>query len=130
MTHSLLKGVITRTFNDWILLYVLVKFLLTLPALMALKWRHAGQACITANRVYVQAGVYDSFASLIKEKTSKLKIGHGAEDGTTIGPLTTPRSIDKATNQVEDASLSGAVAHTSPVPGSGEDLRVRYGWMD
>ncbi|KAF7951743.1 hypothetical protein EAE96_007042 [Botrytis aclada] len=76
-------------------------------ALMALKWRHAGQACITANRVYVQSGVYDSFASLIKEKTSKLKIGHGAEEGTTIGPLTTPRSIDKAENQVEDAKKHG-----------------------
>ncbi|KAF7912592.1 uncharacterized protein EAF01_001613 [Botrytis porri] len=55
-------------------------------ALMALKWRHAGQACITANRVY---------------------IGHGAKEGTTIGPLTTPRSIDKAENQVEDAKKHG-----------------------
>ncbi|KAK6594023.1 succinate-semialdehyde dehydrogenase [Botrytis cinerea] len=64
-------------------------------ALMALKWRHAGQACITANRVYVQSGVYDSFASLIKEKTSKLKIGHGAKEGTTIGPLTTPEVLTK-----------------------------------
>ncbi|TGO19494.1 hypothetical protein BTUL_0004g01340 [Botrytis tulipae] len=76
-------------------------------ALMALKWRHAGQVCITANRVYVQSGVYDSFASLIKEKTSKLKIGHGAKEGTTIGPLTTPRSIDKAETQVEDAKKHG-----------------------
>lgn len=74
---------------------------------MALKWRHAGQACITANRVYVQSGVYEPFASLIKEKTSELKIGHGAEKGTTIGALTTPRSIDKATSQVEDAVKHG-----------------------
>lgn len=90
-----------------ILLNVVLNALLTYSALMALKWRHAGQACITANRVYVQSGVYDSFASLIKEKTSKLKIGHGAKEGTTIGPLTTPRSIDKAENQVEDAKKHG-----------------------
>ncbi|KAJ8061268.1 hypothetical protein OCU04_010333 [Sclerotinia nivalis] len=76
-------------------------------ALMGLKWRHAGQACITANRVYVQSGIYDTFASLIKEKTSKLKIGHGAKEGTTLGPLTTSRGIDKATNQVEDAKKHG-----------------------
>jgi len=76
-------------------------------ALMALKWRHAGQACITANRVYVQKGVYDKFAELLKEKTSKLVVGHGAEKGTTMGPVTTPRSLDKALNQVEDAKKHG-----------------------
>lgn len=74
---------------------------------MALKWRHAGQACITANRVYVQKGVYDKFAELLKEKTSKLVVGHGADKTTTMGPVTTPRSLDKALNQVEDAKKHG-----------------------
>jgi succinate-semialdehyde dehydrogenase/glutarate-semialdehyde dehydrogenase len=76
-------------------------------ALMALKWRHAGQACITANRVYVQSGVYDKFAELFKEKTAKLVVGHGAEKGTTMGPVTTPRSLDRALNQVDDAKKHG-----------------------
>jgi len=74
---------------------------------MALKWRHAGQACITANRVYVQSGVYDKFAEMLKEATTKLKVGHGAEKGTTMGPVTTPRSLDKALSQVEDAKKHG-----------------------
>ena len=76
-------------------------------ALMLLKWRHAGQACITAIRVYVQKGVYDKFAELLKQKTSRLVVGHGAEKGTTMGPVTTPRSLDKALNQVEDAKKHG-----------------------
>lgn len=76
--------------------------------LMALKWRHAGQACITANRIYVQAGIYDRFAALLKERTIALVIGHGSESGTTMGPLTTPRSIDKALAQVENARRLGA----------------------
>lgn len=74
---------------------------------MALKWRHAGQACITANRVYVQSGVYDAFATLMKEKTSKLVVGHGSDASTTMGPVTTPRSLDKALGQVEDAKKHG-----------------------
>jgi succinate-semialdehyde dehydrogenase / glutarate-semialdehyde dehydrogenase len=74
---------------------------------MLLKWRHAGQACITANRVYVQKGVYNKFAQIISERTRKLVVGHGAEISTTMGPLTTPRSIDKAVNQVEDAKKKG-----------------------
>ncbi|KAE8145763.1 Aldehyde/histidinol dehydrogenase [Aspergillus avenaceus] len=79
-----------------------------LDQLMALKWRHAGQACITANRVYVQAGVYDRFAQLLKERTQQLVVGHGAQEGTTMGPVTTPRSIEKALGQVEDARRLGA----------------------
>ena len=74
---------------------------------MLLKWRHAGQACITANRVYVQKGVYNKFAEILKERTSKLVVGHGAEKGTTMGPVTTPRSLDKAASQVEDAKKHG-----------------------
>jgi NAD-dependent aldehyde dehydrogenases len=79
-----------------------------LNQLMALKWRHAGQACITANRIYVQAGVYDKVAQLLKERTSKLVVGHGAAKDTTMGPVTTPRSLDKASSQVEDARKLGA----------------------
>ncbi|TKA81644.1 hypothetical protein B0A49_00531 [Cryomyces minteri] len=76
-------------------------------ALMLLKWRHAGQACITANRVYVQSGVYDKFADIIREKTSKLKVGHGADSGTTMGPVTTPNGLTKASAQVADAKSKG-----------------------
>ena len=75
---------------------------------MALKWRHAGQACITANRLYVQSGVYDKFTQILIEKTKALKVGHGATEGTTLGPVTTPRGLDKAEAQAADAVKLGA----------------------
>nr|POE87825.1 putative succinate-semialdehyde dehydrogenase [Quercus suber] len=75
--------------------------------LMALKWRHAGQACITANRIYVQKGVYKKFADILLQKTRELKVGHGATEGTTMGPVTTERSLDKAASQVSDAQKFG-----------------------
>ena len=78
-----------------------------LDQLMLLKWRHAGQACITANRVYVQSGIYDEFAKRLVERTKKLKVGHGAEEGTTMGPVTTNRSLMKAQEQVDDAVKHG-----------------------
>jgi succinate-semialdehyde dehydrogenase/glutarate-semialdehyde dehydrogenase len=81
---------------------------LTNGAISALKFRHAGQACITANRIYVQRGVYEQFAKVLQEKGSQLKVGHGADAGTTMGPVTTPRSIDKAVSLVEDAKKNGA----------------------
>ncbi|EGP88116.1 unnamed protein product [Zymoseptoria tritici ST99CH_1A5] len=75
--------------------------------LMALKWRHAGQACITANRVFVQKGVYDKFAEILSQKTAKLVVGHGSKEGVTMGPVTTDRSIGKAEAQVADAEKQG-----------------------
>ncbi|OCK93970.1 aldehyde dehydrogenase [Cenococcum geophilum 1.58] len=76
--------------------------------LFALKWRHAGQACVTANRVYVQASIFDKFVERWNVETKKLVVGHGAEKATTMGPVTTPRSVDKALSLVEDAKAKGA----------------------
>ena len=74
---------------------------------MALKWRHAGEACITANRVYIQKGVYEKFAIMLEERTRKLKMVHGIDEGATLGPLTVPNSLNKAAAQVEDAKKYG-----------------------
>lgn len=79
-----------------------------LGQLIALKWRHAGQACISANRVYVQAGIHDRFVEALASRTKQLKVGHGIEDGTTMGPVTTPRGLDKAEQLHQDAVRKGA----------------------
>jgi acyl-CoA reductase-like NAD-dependent aldehyde dehydrogenase len=77
--------------------------------LLTLKWRHAGQACITANRIFVQSGVYQKFTQMLKDRVSSaLVVGHGADEGTTMGPLTTPQAVRKAISHVEDASKRGA----------------------
>lgn len=62
---------------------------------------------MTANRIYVQSGVYDKFAQMIYDRTSKIIVGHGAEKSTTMGPLTTPQSIEKVTSQVKNAVSKG-----------------------
>ncbi|KPM36032.1 Succinate-semialdehyde dehydrogenase [NADP(+)] [Neonectria ditissima] len=80
-----------------------------LEQFLALKWRHAGQACVTANRLYVQSGVHDRFVSMLVEKTKKLVVGHGANEDTTMGPLTTLLGVEKAEAQVSDALAQGAV---------------------
>ncbi|KAH8647808.1 aldehyde dehydrogenase domain-containing protein [Xylariales sp. PMI_506] len=76
--------------------------------LMSLKWRHAGQACITANRVFVQKGIHDSFVEQLIEKTKLLKLGHGMTPGVTLGPVTAERSLDKAESLFQNATANGA----------------------
>ena len=64
------------------------------------KYRNAGQTCVCANRLYVQAGVYDAFAEKLVAAVAKLKVGNGFEPGVQQGPL-----IDKAAvEKVEDIS--------------------------
>lgn len=76
--------------------------------LMNLKWRHAGQACVSSNRLYIQRGIYDKFVQDLVKKTSALKVGHGMAEGTTLGPVTTPRALDRAEELVKDATYKGA----------------------
>ncbi|KAK7222451.1 hypothetical protein V2G26_010454 [Clonostachys chloroleuca] len=77
-------------------------------ALMPLKFRHAGQACITANRIYVQRGVYGKFSNLVAEHVGRLRVGHGIDKETTMGPLTVPAGLDKVASQIKDATELGA----------------------
>jgi succinate-semialdehyde dehydrogenase/glutarate-semialdehyde dehydrogenase len=79
--------------------------------IFALKYRHAGQACITANRIYVQSGIFDEFLEKWKAESRKIVVGHGSDTSTTMGPLTTPRGIDKALELVNDAKSKGATIH-------------------
>ncbi len=72
------------------------------------KFRNNGQTCVCANRIYVQAGVYDSFAQKLKAAVEKMKIGDGLEDGTALGPLINADAIDKVQEHVADATSKGA----------------------
>ncbi|KAI2624752.1 aldehyde dehydrogenase [Xylaria nigripes] len=90
--------------------------------LMRLKYIHTGQLCITANRVYIQRGVYDRCASLLADMTRELRVGHGFEGGTTMGPLTVPQGLEKVVNQVEDARNLGATILTGGKRPDGKGL--------
>ncbi len=72
------------------------------------KFRNNGQTCVCANRIYVQAGVYDAFAQKLKDKVSKMKVGDGLENGTDLGPLINSEALDKVQEHIADAQSKGA----------------------
>lgn len=90
-------------------------------ALVANKLRHAGQTCISAQRAYVHHSVYDRVVKTIAEQLDRVTIGHGAESSSTLGPLQTERSQQKAREHIQDAKAKGASVHTSraSLPSSG-----------
>jgi succinate-semialdehyde dehydrogenase/glutarate-semialdehyde dehydrogenase len=71
------------------------------------KFRNNGQTCVCANRIYVQAGVYDAFAEKLAAALSKMKIGDGFEDGVALGPLINQDAITKVQEHIADATAKG-----------------------
>ncbi|MDX5445245.1 MAG: NAD-dependent succinate-semialdehyde dehydrogenase [Zoogloeaceae bacterium] len=74
------------------------------------KFRNTGQTCVCANRLYVQAGVYDEFARRLAEAAGKLKIGPGNAGTVHIGPLIDDAAVEKVESHVSDALSRGAQA--------------------
>jgi succinate-semialdehyde dehydrogenase/glutarate-semialdehyde dehydrogenase len=75
---------------------------------LASKYRNAGQTCVCANRIFVQAGVYDEFAAALTTKVAEMKVGNGADEGVTIGPLIDEQGLAKVERHVTDAVQKGA----------------------
>ncbi|WP_422372921.1 NAD-dependent succinate-semialdehyde dehydrogenase [Hoeflea sp.] len=75
---------------------------------MISKYRNNGQTCVCANRIYVQAGVYDAFAEKLAAAVSKMKVGDGFEEGVTAGPLISEAAVTKVIEHIDDAKSKGA----------------------
>lgn len=71
------------------------------------KYRNAGQTCVCANRIYVQAGVYAAFAEKFTAAVAQLKVGSGLEAGTEIGPLIDQAAVEKVERHLQDALAKG-----------------------
>jgi len=74
---------------------------------MISKFRNNGQTCVCANRIYVQAGVYDAFAEKLSAAVQKLAIGDGLKAGTTTGPLINESAVEKVQEHIADVLASG-----------------------
>ncbi|BCL76682.1 glutarate-semialdehyde dehydrogenase DavD [Jeongeupia sp. HS-3] len=74
---------------------------------IASKYRNAGQTCVCANRLYVQAGVYDAFAAKLAAAVARLKVGNGVDPGVTQGPLIDEKAVHKVEEHIADALAHG-----------------------
>ncbi|MGI9292404.1 MAG: NAD-dependent succinate-semialdehyde dehydrogenase [Pseudomonadales bacterium] len=72
------------------------------------KYRNAGQTCVCANRMLVQAGVYDAFAAKFAAAAKEFTLGDGAEEGTTMGPLINEKAANDVYEFIDDAVAKGA----------------------
>jgi succinate-semialdehyde dehydrogenase/glutarate-semialdehyde dehydrogenase len=75
---------------------------------MASKFRNAGQTCVCANRVLVQAGIHDEFVERFQAAIEKLTVGNGFDAASEQGPLISEDAVAKVQRHIDDAVAGGA----------------------
>jgi len=75
---------------------------------MLSKYRNTGQTCVCANRLLVQESVRDVFVEKLVAAVTALRVGNGAEEGVSQGPLIDDAAIAKVEELVADACDKGA----------------------
>lgn len=81
---------------------------LAVQAVMAAKFRNAGQTCVCVNRILVEQSVAAEFSALLKQAMTQLVTGNGVSPGVQIGPLINAAAVAKVSQLVDDAVASGA----------------------
>ncbi|MDQ7071166.1 MAG: NAD-dependent succinate-semialdehyde dehydrogenase [Rhodobacterales bacterium] len=71
------------------------------------KFRNNGQTCVCANRIYVQAGVYDEFAKKLTAAVAQMTVGDGLEEGVQFGPLISQAAVEKVRSHIADITEKG-----------------------
>jgi len=75
---------------------------------LASKYRNAGQTCVCANRLLVQAGIHDAFVDKFAAAVSRLNVGNGLDAGVEQGPLVNLAAVEKVERHIRDAVAQGA----------------------
>ena len=77
-----------------------------------LKWRNAGQVCISPTRFFIHEKVYDTFVAKFIDVARKVKVGDGLDPTSRMGPLANSRRINAMEAIVGDAADKGATIAT------------------
>jgi succinate-semialdehyde dehydrogenase/glutarate-semialdehyde dehydrogenase len=81
---------------------------LAVDIVVGLKFKNAGQICVTPNRVFVHADVADKFTGMVVERANAVRIGFGPEGTVDMGPLIDGSALGRIKGLVDDAVADGA----------------------
>ena len=84
---------------------------LAVPAITKGGYYHAGQVCVSTQRVYVHHSLRDVLVETLCESVGNLVVGDASDPATEVGPLIRPAEVDRVQEWVDEAvSLGGRVA--------------------
>ncbi|NOY47461.1 MAG: aldehyde dehydrogenase family protein [Chlorobi bacterium] len=79
-----------------------------LPSLLKGGFYHAGQVCVSVQRVFVEESICENVANQLAKMASKLVVGNQMNENTEVGPLILPREVDRVEQWVDEAVDGGA----------------------
>lgn len=80
----------------------------TIPSLLKGGFYHAGQVCVSTQRVFVHTSLIDTVAKQLVDGANQLIVGDPTENNTAIGPLILPREVNRVDAWVQEAVTAGA----------------------
>ncbi len=80
----------------------------TIPSLVKGGYYHAGQVCVSVQRIFVENRIRDEFCSAFADKVGQLVTGDPTAAETDVGPLILPREVGRVANWVDEAVSGGA----------------------
>ena len=81
---------------------------LMLPALLKGGFYHAGQVCVSVQRIFVHESICEDIANKLAKMASALIVGDPLDKKTEVGPLILPREVDRVEEWVNEAVSKGA----------------------
>lgn len=79
-----------------------------IPALVKGGYYHAGQVCVSVQRIYVDASIHDDFTARYIDAVKALKTGDPTLVETDAGPLISRNEVDRVESWVQQALATGA----------------------
>ena len=73
---------------------------------------HAGQVCVSTQRIFVHAELHDAFVERLSERVAALRVGDPRAAETEVGPLILPKEVERVASWVDEATASGARVST------------------
>lgn len=81
-----------------------------------------GQVCTAGSRMFVHQSVYDQVVDGLSNMAKGMKIGHGIDPSTDLGPLVSQEQLERVTGYIETGKREGARAATGGARAEGEQL--------
>jgi acyl-CoA reductase-like NAD-dependent aldehyde dehydrogenase len=80
-----------------------------LPSLMKGAFYHAGQVCVSVQRIFAHQSIANELAERIKDAAVELVVGDPLSEKTEVGPLIREKEVERVDLWVKEAIASGAV---------------------
>lgn len=78
------------------------------PALAKGGFYHAGQVCVSVQRIYVHESIVDKFTDHMVQLAQEMKVGDPLDSATEVGPIIQEYELNRIEQWVEEAVSEGA----------------------